>query len=713
MKSNGRVLRSHPLTEKEMEALNFHAPAIIKGNWTLINPPVELQEVIMPLHQAVEKLHHVPAKRTQTENTGEIHLRYKREITSCVMREMVKCKTGYWEWSSEKWRDVVLGANLGHRLGVIAAVYILCGATTYHNYPTRLSRPKLYQMIFGKEAWHKESELVRSVLSGWHFACKSECGYGFGHFSNSMAYALLDVGGSTKDITYDTLVDIHEREGGASYLIAISQALKRLGIINQSLYRDLRRGQQEATTDGISWEWLAAFESWRATSTSSESHKNSVEWAVQKVGRWLNIHFPAVKRPEDWTPAINTKFLAAVHEMKYGDYVSDESKLTESKLGQPLSARTKASLIDNLRLFFAGLQRKKLATHLQIDPNFDLETPKSIKNLFGPNPRDIEKDIWLRIVWASLNLTDEDCKPHLFPLELIRALAVVWTHCGLRSDELIRLTVGCITPVRPAKRSERQELGLLDLGTLVCELRVPAHKTGPSFLKAVPKVVEKAICAWEAVRGENPKDLDNKTGKYIDYLFVHRRMKISKGFLNKVLIPLLCKKAGVENFDHRGRFTSHRGRSSIATALYNSDVGMSLDELRRWLGHKSLDSTRNYVRHCDRRLAEKFARASAPSQLSNILTNQEKQQLEVYSGAMQESRVELEDGWYCTNPLYEQCANKDACAGCMFHAKETPADEVAKVSGVLLSLSRSDKLSDTEREAVKHSLALLGGGMLN
>lgn len=189
-------------------------------------------------------------------------------------------------------------------------------------------------------------------------------------------------------------------------------------------------------------------------------------------------------------------------------------------------------------------------------------------------------------------------------------------------------------------------------------------------------------------------------------------MKISRYFLNSVMIPLLCKKAGIENFDHRGRFTSHRGRASIATVLYNSDEGMSLNELRLWLGHRSIESTLHYVRHCDRALAEKFARAFAPSQLDNILTDEEKQQVDLELGITKENRVELDSGGYCRNPLYTQCANKDACAGCMFHDKETPADKVAKVRSVLLDLFKSDKLSETDREAIARGLALLGGGEL-
>ena len=55
-------------------------------------------------------------------------------------------------------------------------------------------------------------------------------------------------------------------------------------------------------------------------------------------------------------------------------------------------------------------------------------------------------------------------------------------------------------------------------------------------------------------------------------------------FLNLHLIPRLCKKAGVPERDLRGKITSHRARSTIATQLFNAKEPMSLCELQEWLG---------------------------------------------------------------------------------------------------------------------------------
>src|SRR6266404_7996182 len=56
----------------------------------------------------------------------------------------------------------------------------------------------------------------------------------------------------------------------------------------------------------------------------------------------------------------------------------------------------------------------------------------------------------------------------------------------------------------------------------------------------------------------------------------------------------LCRKAGVPEHDLRGKITSHRARSTIATQLFNAKEPMSLFELQEWLGHRLPSSTQRY-----------------------------------------------------------------------------------------------------------------------
>jgi hypothetical protein len=89
-----------------------------------------------------------------------------------------------------------------------------------------------------------------------------------------------------------------------------------------------------------------------------------------------------------------------------------------------------------------------------------------------------------------------------------------------------------------------------------------------------------AIEAWERVRPIQPAKRDPKTGEEVPFLFCHRGERVGKYYINKMLIPTLCKKAGVPRQDARGNITSHRARSTIATQLFNAAEPLSLFELQ-------------------------------------------------------------------------------------------------------------------------------------
>ena len=79
-------------------------------------------------------------------------------------------------------------------------------------------------------------------------------------------------------------------------------------------------------------------------------------------------------------------------------------------------------------------------------------------------------------------------------------------------------------------------------------------------------------------------------------LLAYRGARLGEKYINRVLVPLLCRKAGVPREDVRGAITSHRARATIATQLYNAKDPMSLFELQAWLGHSNPSSTQHYAR---------------------------------------------------------------------------------------------------------------------
>ncbi len=200
-----------------------------------------------------------------------------------------------------------------------------------------------------------------------------------------------------------------------------------------------------------------------------------------------------------------------------------------------------------------------------------------------------------KLLYAGLNLTTNDLPRNLpspisvrYPLEMVRAIAIVWLFAGLRSDEIRRLRVGCIR----WQHNENTENGVrIPTKDAVCLLDVPVNKTGNAFTKPVDYCIGEAIHIWEELRPPQPSTLDSKTSELVAFLFSYRGRQLGSSYINNSLIPILCRKAGVPEQDARGNITSHRARSTIASQLYNAKEPMSLFELQAWLGHKHPNTT--------------------------------------------------------------------------------------------------------------------------
>ena len=134
-------------------------------------------------------------------------------------------------------------------------------------------------------------------------------------------------------------------------------------------------------------------------------------------------------------------------------------------------------------------------------------------------------------MWAGLNLTMADLPRHgqpggngapWYPLELVRAVAMLWLFAGLRVDEILRLPVGAV-------RWQHQHDGGDGEGR-VCLLDVPTNKTGTAFTKPVDATVGDAIEAWENLRPPQPLFEDRKTGGLVDVLLAYRGARIGEKY---------------------------------------------------------------------------------------------------------------------------------------------------------------------------------------
>lgn len=260
----------------------------------------------------------------------------------------------------------------------------------------------------------------------------------------------------------------------------------------------------------------------------------------------------------------------------------------EQKIGLPLAANAKERQLVAMRTFFREIQDDPHNLPRQFDASRVFRPPNTIKKQIGPNPRDLDPYRWAKLVHAALHLRQEDLPQGSkgviqYPLELVRAVAVVWVYSGLRADEIVRLQVGCV-------RGPREDVTIAETGEIlpqeaVCFLTVPVNKTTTTRHSPVHPVVGQRINEWERARAASqlPRT-DRKTGAKVHYLFSHRGHSISLSYLNTSLIPTLCKVAGIPRADERGAITSHRARATLATLLYNAPEGLSLFELMRLSG---------------------------------------------------------------------------------------------------------------------------------
>ena len=224
--------------------------------------------------------------------------------------------------------------------------------------------------------------------------------------------------------------------------------------------------------------------------------------------------------------------------MHVGEYIQ-RTNVVSKRDGAPVSPQMKAGFLTSSRAFFRDCQEWEWIPR-RFDPARALATPASIRALIGPNPRVIVDDIWAKLLHAGLNIqagdlpaiTDSPC----YPMEFIRAITLTWLFGGQRSDEIARLWVDCVRwqhDGAPVSGDSGEVLAR----DAVCLLDVPAHKTGTAFTKPVDSLVGEAIEAWQAVRPDQPKMLDGKTGEHVDLLFAMRARRVANTYISATIIP--------------------------------------------------------------------------------------------------------------------------------------------------------------------------------
>jgi integrase len=687
--------------------------------------PFPLEQLLLPVQEALEASHANPRMRLDARRV--------------LLLEMHKLRRPFWSWTAEEWSEILSETAVAFaqrypgaptcRQQMLTVAYLLCGFSDFHKLGAFL-RKTLADITFGAQRMEAVMQRVIEGVRQWGLTKRHD----FALQSVVREALLVNRSPHLDELTYDLLLMMRERTDTLAIKRALgilSRALLALGLFDKTLpevplppTKRVAHPQKLLIegTDTVSPVWLQYCQRWHATSTLTYSVRQQYYRYLLKTGRWLTQEHAEYIRPEDWTREFVATFVAFVDQQRLGDWIEpgNVKKIVQDKVGQPVGPRYKRHVLAALRAFFLDCQEWGWIPR-RFDPRRALATPRSIRTLIGPNPRVIGDDIWAKLLYAGLNLTQDDMaswtsplykdpekRRIAYPLEMVRAMAIVWLFCGIRSDEWSRLRVGCA-------RWQREDVVIPGTGEVlpkdaVCMLDIPTHKTGTAFTKPVDRVVGEAIEAWERIRPVQPPKIDPKTGEEVHFLFCYRGYRVWKHYINKVLIPTLCKKGGVPRQDARGNITSHRARSTIATQLFNAAEPMSLFELQEWLGHRYIGSTQQYAKISPTKLAKSKAKAEyfeRNLRLIDVLIDQDA----IKSGAAADGQpwryYDLGHG-LCTYDFFDTCPHRMACARCSFYVpKGSSLEQIVEGKANLLRMKQELSLTEEEVAAVDDGLAAL------
>ncbi len=644
-----------------------------------------------------------------------IKTQLRRYVLLFFLREMAERNSSFWGWTTEEWIEEI-GARRTSRQHVVAVAYLLCDFRDLHRVKSdHIVYNCLARKIFGCEYVQVITDRVQGLLGEWGY---NNNGIRKMIMRTIFELLLLVRSPHLEDLTLDHLREVIARRpprAGTYCVVALSRVLSSIGTIPEAL--EIKRTFVDRTTlpsltCNVPAEWARLCRIWLDRSSVVKHERNTRYYFLLNVGRWMVATHPEVTSPAGWTRNLAAEAVTIICQWCGGDWGSVAPLHVKSR-GKILAPSTRASRISALRAFFRDLQDWELIPR-RLDPARSFVTPKSLLKLIGPNPRTIADDVWAKLVWAGLNLSADDLpkrgsprwKPRSisYPIELCRALAVTWLFAGLRNNEIRRLRVGCI-------RWQRDDVTIPGtnetlLADAVCLLDVPVNKTSTSFTKPVDRVVGEAIAAWEKVRPQGMKLLDPKIGKLVDFLFLFRLTVIGKGYLNRILIPVLCSKAGVPTADVRGNITSHRARSTIASQLFNAKEPMTLFELQEWLGHATPTATQHYAKITPTKLAKSYSDAGYFTRNLRAIEVLVDQELVRKGRAANEpwKFYDLGHG-YCTYDFFDQCPHRMACAKCSFYLpKDSTKAQLLEAKANLLRLRQDIPLADAELSAVEDGL---------
>lgn len=686
--------RTSGLRKKEASALSYLAARKrISGHF-----PEDVSEALLRLTKALDDVMDI-IRPPQTTRAGTM---------TVLILEMHGRQMSFWGWTQDDWREVLCSSKKtfehrypntnGHnRQMLFLTGYLLRLFDDFRSLGV-IDRLAMTSRLFGRARIQAAIKQVVDLVLSW--------GYGRGR-ALTIQWALCQVLLANKSPRLqDITVDLLEAErqlatrDGRSHFLVLSRALAGLGIISHPLLHPMKAASDRPQGDarmGVSPEWVEWVERWRATCTFQPGTRRRHYHMLLKAGRWVTAVHPECVSPARWTRQLAAEWVATVCRMTIGEW-TQRNRRDQKRFGKPLSAKARAHHLSSLSTFFRDIQEWEWIPR-RFDQRRCFGAPRSLRALISPNPRILADDVWAKLLWAGLNLTEVDLTrsfkstKHYYPVAMVKALAMVWLFGGLRVDEIWRLRIGC-TREQWNKSPEVSEA--------ICNLDVPVNKTSRAFTKPVDQIVGEVVRAWEAERPEQPSALDEKTGESAHFLFMFRSARIAPDYLNRTLIPTLCKKAGLPTADARGRITSHRARSTIASQLFNAKEPMSLFELQKWLGHKWANSTQYYLDISPTKLANSYRDAGYFARNVRAIEVLIDRDVVKNGTAVREPWMYYDLGHgYCTFDFFEQCKFRMVCAKCSFYRPKASSEaQLLEGKSNLMRLRQGIPLTEKEQAAV-------------
>jgi hypothetical protein len=414
-----------------------------------------LRRLLQPIDDVVD--------RFCEERSASARHQARAETVHIILKEMDRRKVPFWAWSAEDWLEIIGidAAAFGkrHELGekrgssrarsiFSALAYLFCTSLSLELLLERVLATTFSNRIFGNYLLGEAVDQIAGVLESWGYERQRKdrvyiracIGYLF----------LLTRSPRLEDITTEVLETARQNCAISTVrraLFQISRALVALGYIEKNLPVGKRT---ETTSDvgQIADEWLSFCERWQKQTTLQNIKTD--RYNLRNIGRWLKMYHPDITSPAQWTYELAAEFVRAVMEVKVGDWAdpNNPARISPERMGQPMRPHAKASLLATARAFFRDCQAWQWIPTC-FNPVRAFQPPRPLRSQLEPNPRVIDKAFWAKILWAAMNLQSEDLlasgDTYLFyPLEMVRAIAVVWCFTALRSDEIWRLRVGCI-----------------------------------------------------------------------------------------------------------------------------------------------------------------------------------------------------------------------------------------------------------------------------